>query len=202
MDALKTSAECNSCSAKFSKKVERKQCQQCRLHYCKGCLCTLKVRSWFSRNKRFCGRCLAAWQEKTAKLKSHSAEHELRESSNRDSLEFMRPSETSIVLTGLHAAGYPQSPVPNKRKFLKTLREAVRLSEQDPRELYEIEKKFAKGSQGVLYTAVHRATQHRVALKRAKLKPGQGLALNEVGMLKISQHPNVVALEEAFKFRG
>ncbi|KAG0143789.1 hypothetical protein CROQUDRAFT_660765 [Cronartium quercuum f. sp. fusiforme G11] len=77
------------------------------------------------------------------------------------------------------------------------------VSPQDPNTLYAKIKKVGQGASGSVYVAKVLATGNKVAIKQMDLKvqPRKELIVNEILVMKESQHPNIVNFLDAFIVR-
>ncbi|KAH9821007.1 p21-activated serine/threonine protein kinase [Melampsora americana] len=77
------------------------------------------------------------------------------------------------------------------------------VSPQDPNQLYAKIKKVGQGASGSVYVAKVLATGQKVAIKQMDLKvqPRKELIVNEILVMKESQHPNIVNFLDAFILR-
>lgn len=78
------------------------------------------------------------------------------------------------------------------------LREIV--SRDDPRAIYQMVKKIGQGASGSVFTAVDQRSGERVAVKQMELakQAKKELIVNEVLIMKESQHPNIVRFIDAY----
>ncbi|OLY79265.1 Serine/threonine-protein kinase CLA4 [Smittium mucronatum] len=83
-------------------------------------------------------------------------------------------------------------------QIMVKLREIV--SKNDPKLLYNKIKKIGQGASGSVYMARSIATKNIVAIKQMDLKtqPRKELLVNEILVMKESQHPNIVNYIESF----
>ncbi|EGG01687.1 p21-activated serine/threonine protein kinase [Melampsora larici-populina 98AG31] len=74
------------------------------------------------------------------------------------------------------------------------------VSPQDPNQLYAKIKKVGQGASGSVYVAKVLATGQKVAIKQMDLKvqPRKELIVNEILVMKESQHPNIVNFLDSF----
>ena len=84
---------------------------------------------------------------------------------------------------------------------MEMLRSVV--SRDDPNLLYSKVKKIGQGASGSVYVAKALATGQRVAIKAMDLahQPRKELIINEILVMKESQHPNIVNFLDAFLVR-
>ncbi|KXN85255.1 Serine/threonine-protein kinase CLA4 [Leucoagaricus sp. SymC.cos] len=86
----------------------------------------------------------------------------------------------------------------NEVQIMEKLRSVV--SEQDPKLLYSKIKKVGQGASGHVYVAKALATGKKVAIKEMDLahQPRKELIVNEILVMKESQHPNIVNFLESY----
>lgn len=77
-------------------------------------------------------------------------------------------------------------------------------SPQDPNTLYSKIKKVGQGASGSVYVAKVLATGSKVAIKQMDLshQPRKELIVNEILVMKESQHPNIVNFLDSFLVKG
>lgn len=83
-------------------------------------------------------------------------------------------------------------------QIMEKLRQVV--SEDDPKLLYSKIKKIGQGASGHVYVAKTLATGKKVAIKEMDLahQPRKELIVNEILVMKESQHPNIVNFLESY----
>ncbi|RSH88211.1 Protein kinase [Apiotrichum porosum] len=86
----------------------------------------------------------------------------------------------------------------NEAQIMDKLRSVV--SADDPSTMYATIKKVGQGASGMVFVAKTLATGKKVAIKQMDLaqQPRKELIVNEIIVMKESQHPNVVNFLEAF----
>lgn len=84
-------------------------------------------------------------------------------------------------------------------EILVLLRAASKLSTQLPTARYTLGRLLSTGAFGKVYTCRHRKTNQEYVVK-ASLAGEIGMVQREVAFLRIFQHPNIVALEEAYMY--
>ncbi|KAJ1653618.1 Protein kinase [Dispira simplex] len=87
-------------------------------------------------------------------------------------------------------------------QIMNRLRNIV--SPHDPKILYQKIKKVGQGASGSVYVARSLTTGHKVAIKQMDLasQPRKELLVNEIIVMKESQHPNIVNYVESFLLRS
>ncbi|KIJ47177.1 hypothetical protein M422DRAFT_226349 [Sphaerobolus stellatus SS14] len=83
-------------------------------------------------------------------------------------------------------------------QIMEKLRSVV--SQDDPKTLYSTIKKIGQGASGHVYVAKTLATGKKVAIKQMDLaqQPRKELIVNEILVMKESQHPNIVNFLESY----
>ncbi|OMJ70473.1 hypothetical protein SteCoe_31546 [Stentor coeruleus] len=83
-------------------------------------------------------------------------------------------------------------------------KKAVRITEGNPEEQYELLRKIGEGGSGSVFLAKKRGNGENFALKRIILKTKQQYdqIINEISMTVMSQNPNVVNYYESFKYNS
>ncbi|WVQ76770.1 hypothetical protein IAR50_006444 [Cryptococcus sp. DSM 104548] len=90
----------------------------------------------------------------------------------------------------------------NEAQIMDKLRSVV--SSNDPSLIYSKIKKVGQGASGMVFVAKTLSTGRKVAIKQMDLaqQPRKELIVNEIIVMKESQHPNVVNFLDAFLVRG
>ncbi|TYJ52424.1 hypothetical protein B9479_006965 [Cryptococcus floricola] len=90
----------------------------------------------------------------------------------------------------------------NESQIMDKLRSVV--SSNDPSLLYSKIKKVGQGASGMVFVAKTLSSGKKVAIKQMDLaqQPRKELIVNEIIVMKESQHPNVVNFLDAFLVRG
>nr|XP_019008788.1 STE/STE20/PAKA protein kinase [Kwoniella pini CBS 10737]OCF47569.1 STE/STE20/PAKA protein kinase [Kwoniella pini CBS 10737] len=90
----------------------------------------------------------------------------------------------------------------NEAQIMDKLRSVV--SSDDPAQLYSKIKKVGQGASGMVFVAKTLASGKKVAIKQMDLQqqPRKELIVNEIIVMKESQHPNVVNYLDAFLVRN
>ncbi|ODN75339.1 hypothetical protein L202_06515 [Cryptococcus amylolentus CBS 6039] len=144
----------------------------------------------------------------TAYQSKHSTEQTVSK------LQFRKTSQPSV---GLTSDSEPKALAPNlttpdrPEKRISTMSEAqimVKLrsvvSQGDPGQLYAKIKKVGQGASGMVFVAKVLSNGSKVAIKQMDLsqQPRKELIVNEIIVMKESQHPNVVNFLDSFLVRG
>ncbi|KAG8838302.1 Protein kinase [Serendipita sp. 400] len=87
-------------------------------------------------------------------------------------------------------------------QIMDKLRSVV--NQDDPKTLYTTIKKIGQGASGHVYVAKMLANSKKVAIKQMDLahQPRKELIVNEILVMKESQHPNIVNFLEAYLVKG
>ncbi|EKM52526.1 uncharacterized protein PHACADRAFT_261009 [Phanerochaete carnosa HHB-10118-sp] len=90
----------------------------------------------------------------------------------------------------------------NEVQIMEKLRSVV--SDDDPKQLYSKIRKVGQGASGHVYVAKTLATGKKVAIKEMDLssQPRKELIVNEILVMKESQHPNIVNFLESYLVRS
>ena len=90
----------------------------------------------------------------------------------------------------------------NEQQIMNKLRSVC--SPLDPNTLYSKIKKVGQGASGSVYVAKVLATNNKVAIKQMDLshQPRKELIVNEILVMKESQHPNIVNFLDSFLVKG
>nr|ACZ81460.1 Ste20 [Kwoniella heveanensis] len=90
----------------------------------------------------------------------------------------------------------------NEAQIMDKLRSVV--SNEDPAQLYSKIKKVGQGASGMVFVAKALQSGQKVAIKQMDLaqQPRKELIVNEIIVMKESQHPNVVNFLDAFLVRN
>ncbi|EIW51177.1 Pkinase-domain-containing protein, partial [Trametes versicolor FP-101664 SS1] len=90
----------------------------------------------------------------------------------------------------------------NEAQIMEKLRSVV--SKDDPKALYSKIRKVGQGASGHVYVAKTHATGKKVAIKEMDLsnQPRKELIVNEILVMKESQHPNIVNFLDAYLIRN
>nr|XP_019047495.1 STE/STE20/PAKA protein kinase [Kwoniella bestiolae CBS 10118]OCF26425.1 STE/STE20/PAKA protein kinase [Kwoniella bestiolae CBS 10118] len=90
----------------------------------------------------------------------------------------------------------------NEAQIMEKLRSVV--SSEDPAQLYSKIKKVGQGASGMVFVAKALTSGKKVAIKQMDLQqqPRKELIVNEIIVMKESQHPNVVNFLDAFLVRN
>ncbi|WFD03391.1 non-specific serine/threonine protein kinase [Malassezia obtusa] len=116
--------------------------------------------------------------------------------------------DAGVPLRGSSRAAKPPARAGDRRistltegQIMEMLRGVV--SREDPNLLYSKVKKIGQGASGSVYVAKALATGQRVAIKAMDLahQPRKELIINEILVMKESQHPNIVNFLNAFLVR-
>jgi serine/threonine protein kinase len=107
------------------------------------------------------------------------------------------PQAVLDVLT-FHMDGGPPPKMPSRASMVRKMNETVGLQKADYRQNFTNLKKLGQGASGVVYSAVDKRDNRKVALKIAPLSELADLT-NEIGLQMMSRHPNIVECIEAYE---
>jgi serine/threonine protein kinase len=93
--------------------------------------------------------------------------------------------------------------LPTSREFSKQLKNQVKIIKKDPYKVYTLIEKIGKGATGNVYKAQNCQSGEIVALKQIELSRqfSKEKILNEIGMMMISSHPNILECFCAFEYQ-
>eukprot|EP00744_Colponema_vietnamica_P014309 GILI01020032.1.p1 GENE.GILI01020032.1~~GILI01020032.1.p1 ORF type:complete len:517 (+),score=109.31 GILI01020032.1:115-1665(+) len=93
-------------------------------------------------------------------------------------------------------------PPPKLHEFQSELQTTANFLEADPIAQYDVIKKVGEGASGSVYICKDRATGQQFALKSVKVRKESELQdiRNEIALMKLSEHPNVVRCFETYAF--
>jgi serine/threonine protein kinase len=79
----------------------------------------------------------------------------------------------------------------------------VKIIKKDPYKVFTLIRKIGKGATGYVYKAQNSSTGEVVALKQIELSRqfNKEKILNEIGMMMINNHPNILPCYTAFEFQ-
>ena len=164
----------------------------------------------------------AAHSARTPAQGSHSKANVGQASAGQKPLQLASASKPTGDLgssTSSKAAAGPKAPPPPLKKAEKTegdrristMSEAQIMtklrsvcSPQDPNTMYSKIKKVGQGASGSVYVAKVLASGAKVAIKQMDLshQPRKELIVNEILVMKESQHPNIVNFLDSFLVKG
>ncbi|KAG8908959.1 Protein kinase [Tulasnella sp. 403] len=115
------------------------------------------------------------------------------------------PSGVAAAAAALESKAKPPAPEAERRistlsepQIMERLRQVV--SHEDPKGIYATIKKIGQGASGHVYVAKTLSTGKKVAIKQMDLthQPRKELIVNEILVMKESQHPNIVNFLDAY----
>eukprot|EP00742_Colponemidia_sp_Colp-10_P002957 GILJ01003155.1.p1 GENE.GILJ01003155.1~~GILJ01003155.1.p1 ORF type:complete len:541 (+),score=66.20 GILJ01003155.1:45-1625(+) len=109
------------------------------------------------------------------------------------------PNEVLASLQ-FHTAG--PKPPPRQQEYEQVVEEASKWIEGDPTDTYDIIKKLGEGASGSVYICKNKRNNEQFALKTIKLKREDLIdeIKNEIAIMHISRHPNIVRYFETYSF--
>jgi hypothetical protein len=91
----------------------------------------------------------------------------------------------------------PPPPMPSKKVLEDAAAAAVNIRNDDPTKVYKRTRKLGEGASGVVYSALHRKTREKCAIKITSISELEQVK-TEIAMQNMSKHPNVVGYLETF----
>ncbi|KAJ3124564.1 signal transducing kinase of the PAK [Nowakowskiella sp. JEL0407] len=119
-----------------------------------------------------------------------------------------KPTAVAEPSTDVAKVPGPKSPTARPRKATTTDDVIDRLraicKEEDPSRIYKNLVKIGQGASGGVYTSFHVEKNTFVAIKQMNLEqqPKKDLIINEILVMKASQHKNIVNYIDSFLFKG
>mmetsp|Transcript_8799 Transcript_8799/g.17121 ORF Transcript_8799/g.17121 Transcript_8799/m.17121 type:complete len:299 (-) Transcript_8799:637-1533(-) len=92
--------------------------------------------------------------------------------------------------------------MPSKSSYIQERSQIVNLVEQNPLDFYTISKELGKGASGSVMQATRTSDGKQVALKKVTMKNANDTEnlLNEIALMQLSQHANVLQYFETYSF--
>jgi hypothetical protein len=94
--------------------------------------------------------------------------------------------------------------MPSRVEFNEALKETVQLRNSDPMTEYKLMGRLGEGGAGAVFLVQQEATGQKFALK--KIKPRnekqRSQILNEIALMELSRHPNILEYFTAYDFGG
>ena len=92
-------------------------------------------------------------------------------------------------------------PLPKRKEFSKILKSRVKILKQDPLKLYTLINRIGKGATGYVYKVQNNSNGKLVALKQIEPKKqfDKNKIINEIGIMMLSFHPNIIQCFEAYE---
>lgn len=214
-------AKCRSCSKKFKLTSKRRKCHTCSNIYigkvfCRNCsVKTLNPTLGYLRPKRYCKKC---YEILNTSPESHpiGASEEIKEEPVEVLLAWKSVLESAGITQedinshpeqiwgtiSLMMEGLPL--LPSSAAFDQALKQSVIIHTTDPLEEYRELNKLGEGGAGAVYLVENITTSQRYALKRIKPKntKQREQILNEIALMELSKHPNVLEYYSCYEFDG
>ena len=111
--------------------------------------------------------------------------------------ETERNPQAVLDVLAFHMEGPPPK-IPTRKDMTRQINENNLLRKENFKTYYGGLKKLGQGASGIVYSASHRKTGRKVALKIAPLNELTELT-NEIGLQALSRHPNIVEVIEAYQ---
>jgi len=146
-------------------------------------------------------------QRERERQKEREREQEREREERQKERERARKEEESKASVAAAAAALEKPKPSQAERRISTLTEAqimdklrTVVSSDDPKTLYATIKKIGQGASGHVYVAKTLATGKKVAIKQMDLQsqPRKELIVNEILVMKESQHPNIVNFLESY----
>lgn len=92
--------------------------------------------------------------------------------------------------------------LPKFKDFSSIIKKKAKIQKKDPLSQYSVVKLLGKGASGVVFEVQNSASGSKHALKIIQLSSAfnKDRAINEIGLMQMTSHENIVRLEEAFEF--
>ncbi|KAF9514398.1 hypothetical protein BS47DRAFT_1316887 [Hydnum rufescens UP504] len=112
------------------------------------------------------------------------------------------PAAAAAALTKPYQAPDRRFSTMSEAQIMEKLRQVV--STDDPKALYSTIKKVGQGASGQVYVAKMLSTGRKVAIKQMDLasQPRKELIVNEILVMKESQHPNIVNFLDSYLIKN
>ena len=162
------------------------RCKCCKGVYCGECTKVKKHKLlWYIKPIRICKDCAISTQNPEKKLQDVQESKEFSLSNYNESLE--EPLGNAL---------------PSPRDFPKALKKNVKIIKKDPLEDYDFLTRIGKGGASCVYRVTFKKTNEELVLKRIKLKTTEqrDYVVKEIGLMQLSQHPNIVKSSAAYEF--
>jgi hypothetical protein len=220
-----TKARCPICAKKFNLTSKRRKCHICSKLYlgkvfCRRCsIKTQHPTLGFLRPKRYCKPCYEKLNT-PASIDSEAAPEghteEIKEAAREVPSEW-KPALESAGLTSEEIRNHPDEifgtivfmteglpMLPSRADFDQAFKESVVILTTDPRQEYRLTSKLGEGGAGAVYLVENINTSQKYALKKIKPKnPKQrNQIFNEIALMELSRHPNVLEYYSSYEFDG
>ncbi|WVQ97785.1 hypothetical protein IAU59_004899 [Kwoniella sp. CBS 9459] len=135
----------------------------------------------------------------------------IRSTEPRQDIKAPAKQEIKPKTVPTHESGVVQAQTTRPERRISTMNEAQIMdklrsvvSSEDPAQLYSRIKKVGQGASGMVFVAKALQSGKKVAIKQMDLaqQPRKELIVNEIIVMKESQHPNVVNFLDAFLVRN
>ena len=200
---------CNVCSQTFpSSQIET--CIKCRkiqlgLKVCKNCAIFQKRQAIFVYiSSAICSNCTSARRQSLSSSFSHPVE--LNSSFSSQDKEKSIPLK-DISFSKFYEDKEPTMDLPSStkvipRKFKQDLKTLAKIQRLNPRDLFEFSQKIGKGGFSKVYKVLNKKNNKISAIKHIKVEKTaeKSTIINEIGIMQISQHPNIVECLSCYKF--
>lgn len=218
-------ARCPICTKKFKLTSKRRKCHICSKFYlgkvfCRNCsVKTQHPALGFLRPKRYCNPCYEKLNT-TASFHSEAAPgghtEEIKEAP-REVPSAWKPALESAGITSEEIRNHPDEifgtitfmmeglpMLPSRADFDQALKESVVVLTTDPRQEYREMRKLGEGGAGSVYLVESISTSQKYALKKIKPKntKQRQQIFNEIALMELSKHPNVLEYYSSYEYDG
>ncbi|KAI8803156.1 kinase-like domain-containing protein [Cladochytrium replicatum] len=141
-------------------------------------------------------------EKEREKEKERERERDRELASNGGSKDDGESKELAAIVPKKKSGKEPRLSTMSESQIMEKLKGIVNKS--DPTTLYTKVKKIGQGASGTVYVAKDNRTDERVAIKLMDLsaQPRKELIVNEILVMRESQHPNIVNFKDSFLLRG
>lgn len=218
-------ARCPTCSKKFKLTSKRRKCHTCSninlgKVFCRNCsIKTPHPTLGYLRPKRYCKICyeiLNAPEATRSESNSVPSREEIKEEP-REVPSTWKPVLESAGITPEEMNSHPEEiwgtisfmmeglpMLPSRADYDQVLKQSVDIHNTDPRVEYRELKKIGEGGAGAVYLVENVSTEQRYALKKIKPKntKQREQILNEIALMELSRHPNVLEYYSCYEYDG
>ncbi|CAG9318354.1 unnamed protein product [Blepharisma stoltei] len=193
-------SECTNCHYEFTFFSKKRKCKVCKKIFCRRCSLTVKHNVlWPFKSYQFCSPCYQCRRQE-----GHLSYN------CRVSPEPNGDMESQLVRLDTDSPCLEESDDENladlisSKQYKRLMKSKIKLSLKDPLSEYVITSQIGDGGSGSVFRATHKKTGREVALKRVKVtaKEQKNQILNEIGLLQISKHENIIECYKAFEHKN
>jgi len=186
---FKKNLVCEQCHGQVRLFTRRKLCSLCSKYhsehyFCSKCLKRLIFKKASLKNKEICTFCNELLEKE-------------QEASKQVSLVSKSFTETTLDSFGEEII------LPTLSSFLKNLTEGVALVQKDPLKEYQVTARIGSGFSSTVFRGYLRSSGEEWALKRTKYSSfdEKKALVEEIGLLKMSKHPNVIRCGTCYEYK-